>query len=92
MLSASEKDLQAETKLGLDHLQKSCQKSIKRSSADVLPLLPTQSKNAGATTEQLAASICNGLEIIDSFRQSSTMRRSSFRFSYKSVEKVKCAN
>ena len=88
MLSASQKDLQAETKLGLDHLQKSCEKSLKRSSANVLSLLPTQSKNAGVTTEQLAASIRNGLEIIDSCRQSSALRRSSFRFSYKPAEKV----
>ncbi|TYK23655.1 kinesin-like protein KIN12B [Cucumis melo var. makuwa] len=73
MLSASQKDLQAETKLG---------------GANVLTLLPTQSKNAGVTTEQLAASIRNGLEIIDSCRQSSALRRSSFRFSYKPAEKV----
>ncbi|XP_022979663.1 kinesin-like protein KIN-12B isoform X1 [Cucurbita maxima] len=88
MLSASQKDLQVETKLGLDHLQKSFEKSLKRSSANALSLLSTQSKNTAVTTEQLAASIRNGLEIIDSCRQSSALRRSSFRFSYKPAEKV----
>ncbi|XP_038896568.1 kinesin-like protein KIN-12B isoform X2 [Benincasa hispida] len=88
MLSASQKDLQAETKLGLHCLQKSCEKSLKRSSANALSLFSTQSKNTGVTTEQLAASIRNGLEIIDSCRQSSALRRSSFRFSYKPAEKV----
>lgn len=88
MLSASQKDLQAETKVGLDSLRKSCEKSLKRSSANALSLFSTQSKNTGVTTEQLAASIRNGLEIIDSCRQSSALRRSSFRFSYKPADKV----
>lgn len=87
MLSASQKDLQAETKLGLDHLQKSFEKSLRRSSANAFSM-STQGKNTAVTTEQLAASIRNGLEIIDSCRQSSALRRSSFRFSYKPAEKV----
>lgn len=88
MLSASQKDLQAETKPGLDHLQKSLEKSLKASSHINALSLSTQSKNTAVTTEQLAASIRNGLEIIDNCRQSSALRRSSFRFSYKPAEKV----
>lgn len=82
MLSASQKDLQA------DCQQKSFEKSLKNSSANALSLLYTQSKSSGVTTEQLAASIRNGLEIIDNCRQSAALRKSSFRFSYKPAEKV----
>ncbi|KAG6597613.1 Kinesin-like protein KIN-12B, partial [Cucurbita argyrosperma subsp. sororia] len=87
MLSASQKDPQAETKLGLDLLQKPLEKSLRWSSANALSM-STQNKNTAVTTEQLAASIRNGLEIIDSCRQSSALRRSSFRFSCKPAEKV----
>ncbi|CAL5413959.1 unnamed protein product [Camellia sinensis] len=41
------------------------------------------SRSCFPPTEYLAASLHRGLEIIDSHRQSSVLRRSSFRFSYK---------
>lgn len=76
MLSASQKQ-------PLDNSM-SLTKSPKGSSSNTLS---TQtSKSFLAPTEHLAASIRNGLEIIDSHRQSSAFRRSMFRFSYKPTE------
>jgi len=49
-------------------------------------LSPQKSKNLLSPTEHLAASIRHGLEILDSHRQSSALRRSSFRFSFKPAE------
>ncbi|CAI0453161.1 unnamed protein product, partial [Linum tenue] len=46
-------------------------------------LATSTSKSVFASTDQLAASIHRGLEIIDSHPRSSAFRRSAFRFSYK---------
>ncbi|PON33439.1 Kinesin-like protein [Parasponia andersonii] len=76
MLSASQKD----------PIDKSISlaKSPKGSSSSTLS---TQtSRSFLPPTEHLAASIRNGLEIIDSHLQSSAFRRSMFRFSYKPTE------
>ncbi|CAK7348926.1 unnamed protein product [Dovyalis caffra] len=81
MLTASQKDSKDESKSGPDNLRISFAKS-KSSTA----LTAETSKSFLAPTEHLAASLHRGLEIIDSHRKSSVLRRSSFRFSYKPAE------
>ncbi|KAF8388489.1 hypothetical protein HHK36_027161 [Tetracentron sinense] len=84
MLSASQKDLMEDNKSGPKALHLSFAQSLKSSSSNSLS---TQtSKNFPASTEHLAASLHRGLEIIDNHRQSSALRRSSFRFSLKPVD------
>lgn len=86
MLTASQKDLLDDGKLTPEAVHVSLAKSLKRSSSSAMS---TQtSKNLLAPTEQLAASIRHGLEIIDSHRQSTALRRSAFRFSYKPTESI----
>ncbi|KAA8527878.1 hypothetical protein F0562_035253 [Nyssa sinensis] len=84
MLSASQKDLEDDNKLGSEAARLSVAKPSKSSR---LNALSTQtSKNCFAPTEHLAASLHRGLEIIDSHRQSSALRRSSYRFSFKPAD------
>uniref|UniRef100_A0A5B6YNG2 Putative kinesin-like protein KIN12B n=1 Tax=Davidia involucrata TaxID=16924 RepID=A0A5B6YNG2_DAVIN len=83
MLTASQKDLKDDNKLGSEDVRLSFAKSSKSS---CLNALSTQKSNCFAPTEHLAASLHRGLEIIDSHRQSSSLRRSSFRFSFKPAD------
>ncbi|KAG2721022.1 hypothetical protein I3843_02G049200 [Carya illinoinensis] len=80
MLTASQKDPQDDKKLGPEaaHIFKKSMRSNTLSAEKI--------KNFISSTEHLAASIHNGLEIIDSHRQSSALRQSSFRFSSKPTE------
>lgn len=84
MLTASQKDLMDDSKLTPEGVHFSLAKSLKRSSSTAISTCT--SKNLLAPTEQLAASIRHGLEIIDSHRQSTALRRSAFRFSFKTAE------
>ncbi|XP_062164877.1 kinesin-like protein KIN-12B isoform X2 [Alnus glutinosa] len=84
MLTASQKDLQDDKKLSPEAAHISSNKSMRSSSSNALS--PQKSKNLLSPTEHLAASIRHGLEILDSHRQSSALRRSSFRFSFKPAE------
>ncbi|KAK4585605.1 hypothetical protein RGQ29_023027 [Quercus rubra] len=84
MLTASQKDLEDDNKLGLDASHISFKKSVRSSSSSAL--CTQKSKNFLTPTEHLEASIRQGLEIIDSQRQSSALRRSSFRFPFKPEE------
>ncbi|KAE8022910.1 hypothetical protein FH972_008671 [Carpinus fangiana] len=84
MLTASQKDLQDDNNLSPEAAHMSSKKSTRSSSSNVLST--QKSKNLLSPTEHLAASIRHGLEILDSHRQSSALRRSSFRFSYKPAE------
>lgn len=84
MLTASQKDLQDDNKLGPEAAHISLKKSMRSSFSNTMST--QNSKNLLSTNEHLAASIHNGLKILDSHRQSSALRRSSFRFSYKPAE------
>ncbi|KAL6342691.1 hypothetical protein AAG906_013097 [Vitis piasezkii] len=84
MLTASQKDLRDESKLDPEPSHTSFAKSIKNSSVN--PLSSQSNKKFLASTEHLAASLHRGLEIIDVHRQSSALRRSSFRFSFKPAD------
>ena len=79
MLSASQKDLAEDKKLNTEFVH-----SPKSSFSNAL--VNQASKNSTTQTEQLAASLHRGLQIMDNHRQSSAFRRSSFRFSYKPVD------
>ncbi|KAJ6674737.1 KINESIN-LIKE PROTEIN KIN-12B [Salix viminalis] len=81
MLTASQKDAMDESKSGPENLRIPFAKSESSTA-----LIPQTSKSFLAPTEHLAASLHRGLEIIDSHRKSSILRRSSFRFSYKPEE------
>lgn len=84
MLTASQKDLTVDSNLGPEAAHMSFTKSSKSGLENAIS---TQTrKNFRATTEHLAASLHRGLEIIDSHRQSSAFRRSSFRFSVRPAE------
>lgn len=86
MLTASQKDLLDDSKLTPEAVHISLAKSLKRRSSSAFS---TQtSKNHPAPTQQLAASIRHGLEIIDNHRQSTALRRSAFRFSFKPTESI----
>lgn len=84
MLTASQKDLRDESKLDPEPSHTSFAKSVKNSSVN--PLSSQSNKKFLASTEHLAASLHRGLEIIDVHRQSSALRRSSFRFSFKPAD------
>lgn len=84
MLTASQKDLQDDKKLSPEAAHMSSKKSMRSSSSNALS--SQKSKTLLSPTEHLAASIRHGLEILDSHRQSSALRRSSFRFSLKPAE------
>ncbi|KAM7486192.1 hypothetical protein LguiA_002201 [Lonicera macranthoides] len=71
MSTASQKDLSAKPSNS-----SICMKSLSTQS----------SKSCFQPTDNLAASLHRGLEIIDSHRQSSVLRRSAFRFSYKPAD------
>nr|XP_016497635.1 PREDICTED: kinesin-like protein KIN12B [Nicotiana tabacum] len=80
MLSASQKDLR-ESKLDAPHLS-----FAKPSNSICLNSQPNQrSKSCFTSTEHLAASLHRGLEIISN-HQSTSLRRSSFRFSCKPAD------
>ncbi|XP_052208701.1 kinesin-like protein KIN-12B isoform X2 [Diospyros lotus] len=81
-LTPSHKDLKDEDKFGSQDVCVSFPKATKTSS------LKSQSTQTSCSppTEYLAASLHRGLEIIDTHRQSSALRRSSFRFSYKPAD------
>ncbi|KAJ6319616.1 hypothetical protein OIU78_015097 [Salix suchowensis] len=81
MLTASQKDAMDESKSGPENLRIPFAKSESSTA-----LIPQTSKSFLAPTEHLVASLHRGLEIIDSHRKSSILRRSSFRFSYKPEE------
>ncbi|KAB1213491.1 Kinesin-like protein KIN12B [Morella rubra] len=84
MMTASQKDLWDDDKLGTDAAPIAFKKSMISSSSNGVP--SEKSNNFLGPTEHLAASIRHGLEIIDSHRKSSALRRSSFRFSLKPAE------
>ncbi|RVW23793.1 Kinesin-like protein KIN-12B [Vitis vinifera] len=79
-----QKDLRDESKLDPEPSHTSFAKSMKNSSVN--PLSSQSNKKFLASTEHLAASLHRGLEIIDVHRQSSALRRSSFRFSFKPAD------
>lgn len=80
MLTASQKDLKDE-KLSPDTI---CNSSARSKKYIPVNTLSTKMKTSfQAPTEDLAASLHRGLEIIDSHRRSSALRQSSFRFSLK---------
>lgn len=70
MSTASQKDLSAKPSNSICMNSRSTQRS----------------KSCFQPTDHLAASLHRGLEIIDSHRQSSVLRRSAFRFSYKPAD------
>lgn len=81
MLTHIEKGLRDDDELGSDNIRLSFRKASKSS---CLNSQSTQtSRSCFAPTEHLAASLHRGLEILGSHRQSSALRRSSFRFSCK---------
>ncbi|KAM1743681.1 hypothetical protein ACFX12_013553 [Malus domestica] len=84
MLTASQKDLTGGSTLSPDDMRISFGKPVIKSSAN--DLSARAFTNFSAPAEQLAASIQHGLEIIGSHRQSSALRKSSFRFSLKPSE------
>ncbi|CAN6725543.1 unnamed protein product [Malus baccata var. baccata] len=84
MLTASQKDLTGGSTLSPDDMRISFGKPAIKSSAN--DLSAQACTNFSAPAEQLAASIQHGLEIIGSHRQSSALRKSSFRFSLKPSE------
>ncbi|TQD72498.1 hypothetical protein C1H46_041971 [Malus baccata] len=84
MLTASQKDLTGGRTLSPDDMRISFGKPAIKSSAN--DLSARACTNFSAPAEQLAASIQHGLEIIGSHRQSSALRKSSFRFSLKPSE------
>ncbi|XP_050144128.1 kinesin-like protein KIN-12B [Malus sylvestris] len=84
MLTASQKDLTGGSTLSPDSMHISLAKPAIKSSPN--DLSAQTCNNFSAPTEQLAASIRHGLEIIGSHRQSSALRKSSFRFSLKPSE------
>lgn len=82
MLTASQKDPR-DNEVIQEAIRNSLAKSMSRGSSKAI----STSKSILAPTEQLAASIRHGLEIIDGHRKSSAFRRSSaFRFSYKPAD------
>lgn len=83
MLTVSRNDL-IDDKVISKNMPVSPSKSLKRSS--ILALSSEKVENFLAPTEHMAASIHHGLEIIDTYRQSSVLRRSSFRFPSKLAE------
>lgn len=85
VLTHTEKGLMDDEELGSDTIRLSFAKASKSS---CLNSQSTQtSRSCFAPTEHLAASLHRGLEILTSNRQSSALRRSSFRFSYRSDSK-----
>ncbi|KAK6930654.1 Kinesin motor domain [Dillenia turbinata] len=80
MLTASQKNLKEGIKLGRQIKHLSCGQSLGLGSQS------TQVNENLSPTEHLAASIHRGLEIIDNHRQSSPLKISPFRFSYKPAE------
>ncbi|XP_057959984.1 kinesin-like protein KIN-12B [Malania oleifera] len=87
MLTASQKDSKEDSRLGPDALRISFVKSRKSCSPDA-PSMQT-SKSFLAPTEHLATSLHRGLEILENHRQSSALRRSSFRFSFNAADSFK---
>lgn len=87
MSSASKNDLSENMNSGSDILRLSFSPSL-RGSANALST--RTSKNALASTEHLAASLHRGLQIMDGHQQSSVLRRSSLRFSFKPIELKPC--
>ncbi|KAL6960057.1 TRAFAC class myosin-kinesin ATPase superfamily [Sarracenia purpurea var. burkii] len=84
ILTHSEKNPRDDDKLGSKAIQMSFAKVSKSS---CLNSQSTQTSPSGfPPTEYLAASLHRGLEVIDSHRRSSAMRRSSFRFSYQRTD------
>ena len=71
-LSPSENDLHVESEMGIKTGNQ--KNSSSAFSSQTAP-------NFLSKTENLAASICHGLEIIDSHRRSAALRRSSYKFS-----------
>ncbi|KAI9195111.1 hypothetical protein LWI28_011816 [Acer negundo] len=94
MLTASQNDLKDDSMLGNDLkddsmlgpevVHMSFAKSMKSSLSETLST--RTKKKVQATTEHLAASLHRGLEIIDSHRQSSALRHSLYRFSYRTED------
>ncbi|PSS34578.1 Kinesin-like protein [Actinidia chinensis var. chinensis] len=84
ILIHSEKGRMDDDKLASEALRISSVKTFKSSCLN--SQTTRTSRSCFPPTENLAASIQRGLEIIDSHRQSSTLRRSQFRFSYKPAD------
>lgn len=83
ILTASQKVL-IESKLALEEAP--CLSLAKPSNSICLNLSSKRSKSCFRPTEHLAASLQRGLEILDNHRQSTSLRKSSFRFSYKPAD------
>lgn len=77
-LTASQKELELEEAPGLS--------LAKPSNSIYLNLSSKRSQNCFKPTEHLAASLQRGLEILDAHRQSTSLRKSSFRFSCKPAD------
>ncbi|GAV58960.1 Kinesin domain-containing protein/Kinesin-related domain-containing protein [Cephalotus follicularis] len=84
MLTASQIDPNDDSKLDTDAVPLPSMKSMKCVSSKAMHRQAL--KNFLEPTENLAASLYRGLEIIDGQHQSSSMRRSCFRFSYKPAD------
>ncbi|XP_028550435.1 kinesin-like protein KIN-12A [Dendrobium catenatum] len=84
LISASQKDISSHLEHDPGVLNVSFADNLKHSNNNVHPAL--SSRNSLSTTEDLAASIRHGLQIIDSHQRSSSVRNSLFRFSLKPVD------
>ncbi|KAF5752511.1 kinesin-like protein KIN12B [Tripterygium wilfordii] len=82
-LTASQKDLKDDTILDPENLQLSSVKSLKGKPSVALS---AQENKHFTPTDNLAASLHRGLEIIDNHQQSLVLKPSSFRFSFKPTE------
>ncbi|KAL2924052.1 Kinesin-like protein KIN-12B [Bienertia sinuspersici] len=83
MLTASQKDIES-SGMSKKDVQASLANSLQKNSH--LAVTTLSCNNVRSTTENLAASLHRGLEIINNQRSSSAFRRSSFRFSLKPAE------
>ncbi|CAN8268659.1 unnamed protein product [Cochlearia groenlandica] len=72
--TASQKDVERENQLNTEVVEPSSAMSTQKSEAFPVP------------TKQLAASLHRGMKLLDSYRQSTAQRRSTFGFSYKTLD------
>ncbi|XP_010527428.1 PREDICTED: kinesin-like protein KIN-12B [Tarenaya hassleriana] len=85
MLTASQKDTEEDNKLTTGSLESSQATSTKIE--NLSSTLPThKSRVFPVPTEHLAASLHRGIELLESYRQSTAQRRSAFKFSFKAPE------
>lgn len=82
--TASQKDIERENQSTTESVEPSPAMSTKMNLSSALS---TQKSEAfPVPTRQLAASLHKGMKLLDSYRQSTAQRRSTFRFSYKALE------